>query len=47
MLQRAPPKGYALGLGAFLVAYAAYALAQPFTIRVNENTAMRMSVGAH
>lgn len=46
ILHRALPKDYALWLGAFLVAYAAYALARPFTIRVNENTAMRMSVGA-
>lgn len=46
LLQEVRPQVYALGLGAFLVAYSAYSLARPFTLRVPDSTAMRMSVGA-
>lgn len=46
LLEHAEPHAYTLGLGTFLVAYAVYALARPFTIRVDETNAIRICVGA-
>ena len=46
ILQHAESHVYGLSLGAFLVVYAAYALARPFTIRGGDSTVARVCVGA-